>query len=274
MIKNYQIFLMAIMIGFTVTAQIQNENNPYFVKRIPEPFLFSKTTLTAEDLKWSMDYSTSYGERVTGAFGFDGLGQQLGVKGYLGKQFTLLAHAAFGFTGGSEVSTAQQVEVVHDFFGGKKGQGLRLGVGLGAGKDFGNVGSALSRITLAYEGYRWKACGNILFEKAFAANRDNIDIISSIGFHHLLFGRLYGGFEAVGEDLEGFWDKEEAEGGAKLLVGPSLNMSTDNQKIVFSVSGGPVFYATNNQTSNLGALRELPSQSGLTLRARVAYIIQ
>jgi hypothetical protein len=271
MTKNFLAFSMAIIMGFAASAQMIETNDPYRIKRNPEPFLFSKSTLTPEDLKWSMDYSTSYGERVKGAFGFDGVGQQFGLKGYLGRQFTLYVHGGFGFTRENEVSSAQQAEIIHDFIGGKKNQGFRLGIGLGASRDFSNVGSVLSRVTVAYDTPRWKACGNILFQKAFAANRDNIDVISSVGFHRLLFGKLYGGFEAVGEDLEGFWDKEEAEGGAKLLVGPSLNMTTNNQKIAFSVSGGPVFYATSNQISNLEALRELPTQAGLTLRARIAF---
>ena len=105
-------------------------------------------------------------------------------------------------------------------------------------------------------------------KKAFASNRDKIDVISSFGFHHVLFGKLYGGFETVGEDLEGFWDQEEAEGGAKLLVGPSLNMTTNNSKISFSLSGGPVFYATQNQVTNPDAIRELPSQAGPNLKSK------
>lgn len=261
---------MSILLGVTAIAQIPEKNELYTIKRAPEPFLFSMTTLTPEDLKWSLDYSTSYGERVTGPFGNEGVGQQVGVKGYLGKQFTLYAHAAFGFARENAVTSAQQAEIIHDFIGGKKNQGLRLGIGVGASRDFNNIGSLLSRVTISYDAPRWKAGGNVLFEKAFARNRDKIDIISSFGFHHLLFGKLYGGFETVGEDLEGLWS-EEAEGGAKLLVGPSLNMTTNNSKISFSVSGGPVFYATRNQVSNPEALRELPSQSGLTLRAKVTF---
>ena len=206
-------FLLIFLIGFMASAQITETNGLLTLKRAPEPFMFSKTTLTPEDLKWTMDYSTSYGERVSGPFGNEGVGQQVGVKGYLGKQFTLYAHAAFGFTSQNSVTSAQQVEIIHDFIGGKKNQGLRLGIGGGAGKDFNNIGSVISRIVVSYDASRWKAGGNVLFEKAFAANRDKIDIISSFGFHHVLLGRLYGGFETVGEDLEGFWS-DEAEGGA------------------------------------------------------------
>ena len=78
--------------------------NLLHLKGHQSPFLFSKTTLTPEDLKWSMDYSTSYGERVSGPFGNEGVGQQVGVKGYLGKQFTLYAHAGFAITSDNKVT--------------------------------------------------------------------------------------------------------------------------------------------------------------------------
>lgn len=269
--KTLALILVWMIISINGFAQIGEISPIPVLKRAPEPFLFSRTTLTPLDLKWSMDYSTSYGERVTGPFGFNGIGQQVGVKGYLGKQFTLYAHAAFGFTNNDNVTSGQQVEIIHDFVGGVKNQGLRLGVGIGGSKDFSNIGAILCRVTVSYDAPRWKAGGNLLLEKSFSGNRDKIDIISSIGFHHILFGRLYGGFESVGEDLEGFWNSEEAEGGAKLLVGPSLNMTTNNSRISFSVSGGPVFYATRSQMTNPEAMRELPYQSGLSLRAKVTF---
>ncbi len=270
MIKNIIILLIFLIIDVVTFGQSPEITDLYALKRASEPFLFSKTTLTPQDLKWTMDYSTSYGERVSGPFGNEGIGQQVGVKGYLGRQFTLYANAAFGFTSTNAVTSAQQAEIIRDIIGGKKNQGLRLGIGLGANKDFSNIGSILSRVTVSYDAPRWKAGGNILFEKAFSATRDKIDIITSIGVHHILFGRLYGGFEAVGQDLEGLWS-EEVEGGAKILVGPSLNMTTNNSKISFSLSGGPVFYASRNQVTNPDAIRELPPQSGLSLRARVTF---
>ena len=269
--KKILTFLITSLIGTFSIAQNTEEDKLFTIKRSPEPFLFSMTTLTPEDLKWSLDYSGSYGERVSGPFGFEGIGQQFAVKGYLGSRFTCYASASLGFSAGNNVLSAQQAEIIRDFIGGKKTYGLRLGVGIGVGRDYFNVKSILSRATVSFNAPRWKAGGNMLFEKAFANNRDKIDVISSMGFHYCLAGNFFGGFEAVGEDLEGFWDSEEAEGGAKLLLGPSLNMTTNNSRISFSVSGGPVIYATQNPISNPNAMRELPSQSGMSVRARIIF---
>lgn len=269
--KRITIFFILAVFGLTSTAQNQDDTNIPTTKGTPESFLFSVSTLTPADIKWSFDYSGSYGERVSGPFGFEGISQQLGIKGYLGNRFTLYANAALGFSGDNNVSSAQRAEVIRNFLGGKKAQGFRLGAGLGVGKDFSNVFSMLSRITLAYKSSRWKTGGNIIFEKAMASNRDAIDVITSLGLHYRLIGEFYGGLEAVGEDLEGFWDEEEAEGGAKLLAGPSFSLTPKKSRLSFSLSGGPVFYATRNQQVNPDAIRELPSQSGLMVRARVIF---
>lgn len=269
--KKQFIFLLTILWCTSVVAQNTIENSNLSTKRTPEPFLFSTSTLTPEDLKWSLDFSGGYGERVSGPFGFDGINQQFEVKGYLGKRFTFIAYASLGFPLQKNISSAQQAEIIRDILGGKKILGLRVGAGLGVRRDYSDVKSLLSRITFSYEMSQWKFCGNLLFEKAFDSNRDKIDFISSLGIHYRIFETFYGGIEAVGEDLEGFWDEEEAEGGAKMLIGPSLSLTPKKSRLSFAVSGGPVFYATQNQLTNPEAIRELPSQSGLMIRARVIF---
>lgn len=269
--KRLLTFLLAGVIGTSAIAQNLSENDIFTTKRTPEPFLFSVTTLTQEDLKWSLDYSGSYGERITNTLGYDGINQQFAVKGYLGKRFTLRAFASLGFPLENNVASAQQAEVIRDILGGKKVIGLRVGAGLGVRRDYSDVKSLLSRITFSYEVPQWKFGGNVLFEKALTSGRDAIDVITSVGIHYRLSENFYGGIEAIGEDLEGFWDKEEAEGGAKLLVGPSLNLIPKKSRLSFSLSGGPVFYATQNQITNEEAIRELPTEAGLMIRARVIF---
>ena len=270
--KRLLAFLIASIIGTSTMAQNLSESDNFTIKRTPEPFLFSISTLTPEDLKWSLDYSgSSYGERITNTLGYDGINQQFAVKGYLGKQFTLRAFASLGFPLENNVASAQQVEVIRDILGGKKVLGLRVGAGLGVRRDYSDVKSLLSRITFSYEMPQWKFSGNLLLEKALASKRDKIDVITSLGIHYRLSENFYGGLEAVGEDLEGFWDKEEAEGGAKMLIGPSLSLSPKKSRLSFALSGGPVFYATQNQLTNPEAIRELPSEAGLMVRARVIF---
>lgn len=243
-----------------------------FTQTTPQPFLFTVNTLTGEKPFWNLHYSGSYGERATGQFGYDGLGQQFGVKGYLGNRFTLYATAAVGFANGGGVTSAQQAEVLRDLIGGKKAEGFRLGAGIGASRDWSNVKSAISRVALSYDQNKWRATGNLRFEKAFDSKRDKLDFISSLGFQYRLAPALFFGFEAVGQDLEGFWDKDEAEGGAKLMLGPSINLSPQHSKLSFSVAGGPVFYATRSNAIPSEAIRELgASANGYSIRALINF---
>jgi hypothetical protein len=69
---------------------------------------------------------------------------------------------------------------------------------------------------------RWRLLGSLLFEKPFEEGRDAVDLITSVGVGWKLQPALAPGVKAVGEDLEGLWEKEEAEGGASLFFGPVM----------------------------------------------------
>ena len=71
------------------------------------------------------------------------------------------------------------------------------------------------------------------------------------------------GVEAVGEDLEGFWEAEEAEGGARLLAGPSLHISPASHRWQFTATGGPMFHPADTGRAS-GALRDLPPEISRT----------
>lgn len=112
------------------------------------------------------------------------------------------------------------------------------------------------------------------FEKAFDKTRDKLDFISSLGYQHRLGDQLYLGVEALGQDLEGFWEKDEAEGGAKLMLGPSVNFTPNYSKLSFTLAGGPVFYATRSSVLPSEAIRELGSgavRNGYTMRAMINF---
>jgi len=273
-----KIFFAAILAAFALHGSAQNQAtvNPALKtgSDAAQPFLFTLNTLTAENPRWNIHYSGSYGERANGQFGYDGLGQQFGVKGYLGSRLTLYATAALGFANGGGVASAEQAEVIRDLIGGRGISGFRLGAGLGLSRDWSNTGSAISRITAAFDRANWRMAGNLRFEKAFDKTRDKLDFITSIGFQHRVSNALYLGFEALGQDLEGFWEKDEAEGGAKLLIGPSINLEPNHSKLSFSISGGPVFYATRSQVTSPAAIREIgnvASGNGYSIRALVNF---
>jgi hypothetical protein len=239
-----------------------------------QPFLFSVNTLTGSSPYWSVNASSNYAQRTSGAFGYNGADQQLAVKGYLGNRLTLYANVDLGFAGNGSVNSSQQAELIRDFVGGKQAYGARFGVGLGANRDYSNVGAVFSRLTASYEVANWRLGGNLRIEKAFSKLRDGIDLVTSFGFQHHIAGPVFAGVEMMGQDLEGFWESDEAEGGAKLLVGPSINVSPVNSRFSLSLSGGPVFYATHSTALQSGAIRDIGTsaiQNGYTMRAMVSF---
>jgi hypothetical protein len=105
--------------------------------------------------------------------------------------------------------------------------------------------------------------GNLLFQKPISEGRDAVDLITSVGWARQLSRHVSLGAEAVGEDLEGFWEEEEAEGGARLLVGPSLHVAPDGKRWQLTATGGPVFHPSNTGRSS-DALRDLPPDTHRT----------
>jgi hypothetical protein len=48
------------------------------------------------------------------------------------------------------------------------------------------------------------------------------------------------GIEGIDQDLEGLWDSAEADGGAKLLLGPSFHAQSADGRWGASITAGPV----------------------------------
>ena len=123
------------------------------------------------------------------------------------------------------------------------------------------VGRVLSGADLG----RGRLQGSLVLERALASTmrRDAADVVISVGWTRRLGNRLAVGVEGIGQDLEGFWDAEEAEGGARLLVGPSLHFQSKNGDWSSSVVVGPVLRSsstvlpTSINASHLDAGRHL-----------------
>jgi hypothetical protein len=272
MIKKLCLSSLLLLFVIAAKAQTINPSLPAASSAQPQPFLYTINTLNQAARGWSLNYSGGFGQHTVTPLGYDGVDQNIAVKGYLGAKFTLVASMGVGFGNSGAVNSMQQAEVLRDFIGGNSNEGIRIGASLGFRREFNNDKVALTRITAAFENPNWKLGGNVRFEKAFDKGRDNLDVISSIGVHRLITSQFFAGFEAVGQDLEGFWEADEAEGGARVLIGPSLNYVPPASRFSFTLCGGPIIYATRSVTSlNEFAVRELPSNNGFTMKFNVGF---
>ena len=65
------------------------------------------------------------------------------------------------------------------------------------------------------------------------------------------------GVEGIGDDLEGFWDASETEGGTRLLIGPSVHIAPRGRAWQLSAAGGPTMHPSDSGRSS-AAVRDLP----------------
>jgi hypothetical protein len=93
-----------------------------------------------------------------------------------------------------------------------------------------------------------------------------------MGVSRRLVPALYAGVEFIGEDLEGFWEAAETEGGARILVGPSIRIAPPNKRWQVSVAGGPMIHASQSGLASDAArgLAMSGSDNGYAVRAALS----
>lgn len=146
---------------------------------------------------------------------------------------------------------------------------IAIGSGVGFRHEYSGADVALARIVAARTTAGSALAADVLLEHPFVSGRDAVDVITTVGAAHALTQRVWLGVEAVGSDLEGFWDSEETEGGATLLIGPTLAVSvTDRWRVV--MGGGPVIHATTDKRLD-GALS---GPSALPVSRQSGYVMR
>jgi hypothetical protein len=236
-----------------------------------QPFVFTLTTLPhAGGGRVGVRYDAGYAERTAPAFGYDGLEQRLAAQAAIGAGFTLVAQAGIGTGGERGTVGIVEAELLRDLLGAASPR--RLAVGGGIRREWSGEPTLLARVALGWTGRRSTLFGNLRLEKPLEAGRDAVDLITSLGWHYRLGRTLHLGLEALGEDLEGLWEADEAEGGARLFVGPSLRLAPASGRLSVSLAGGPIVYATRSGRAS-DAPRPLGAKdNGYTVRFSLGWV--
>ena len=146
---------------------------------------------------------------------------------------------------------------------------LAFGSSVGMRHEYSGASVALVRAVGARMTQTSAFGADVLLEHPLVSGRDAVDIVTTIGASRALTSRLWLGVEAVGSDLEGLWDREEAEGGATVLIGPTLAVSVlDHWRLV--VGGGPVLRASTDRTM----LGQVASPSAINSAGRAGYVLR
>ena len=230
------------------------------------PFLFTVMPTGAAKTSAYGFYELGYGERTFEAVAGDRIEQAIGVRANFGSSITLLARTGVSsFDSDTRVSPRGELLVSRPV-----GRTFRLAAGVGYAREYSRTDIALARFGVGRTTSRSMLNANVLFEKPLSGDRDAVDLITSAGF-----GRRFGtavtmSVEAVGQDLEGFWDPEEKEGGARLMVGPSLSVAPPTARWQLTLGGGPIVRATRSNFAST-ADRPLPSRNGYVVRTAVGF---
>ena len=236
------------------------------------PFLFSVTTTTTEAAKPAMrvEYDVGAGERAFQGVTGNQPEQRVGIQASRGR-FTVIGRVGL-VSAGSAYQSSQSGELLVSLLAPEGGRIVIAG-GDGVLHEAGGTNVLLARVVGGREAETWRLHGNAVFQKPLASDRDAMDLITTFGWAWKLTRSVALGVEGIGEDLEGFWEPEEAEGGARLLVGPSLHLSPAGRKWQFTATGGPALHPSNTGRSS-GALRDLPPSDrrvGYAVKAGLTY---
>jgi len=237
------------------------------------PFVFSITTSEASTNQAVVYLDSAFGEHPFNVSGEAGAVQQVvGVQASIGQRWTILADAGFAPTEQVNGTTVHS-ELLVSILSGPQ-HGISLAAGGGVRHEWSGIDVLIGRVTAGKTWSTSRLAGNVVFEHPIAAvGRDALDLTTTVGWTARVSRAVSVGVEGIGEDLEGFWDPDEAEGGARMLVGPSLHVAGAKSKWQVTVTGGPLFHVDANPRSS-DATRLLPPQqvqTGYAVRGSVAF---
>ena len=246
--------VIAVLLVATVTPAAAQER----------PFLFSVATAPDGKPAVRLDYDVGVGERTFQSDTANQPEQRVGVQASYGR-LTFLARLGIAEVG-SAYQSSQSGEALYSILGSTRP--VAVAAGGGVLHEAGGVNVLLARVVAARNTASWRLHGNVVFQKPMSSDRDAVDLITSVGWSHNVSRGVSLGVEAIGDDLEGFWESEEAEGGARLLAGPSLHVSPAGHRWQLTATGGPLFHPSDTSRSS-GALRDLPPDT-----RRVSYALK
>jgi hypothetical protein len=232
-------------------------------------YLYQRAALPAS---MHVDFETATGTRDAGAFG------RHGVEGLVRSGLTMAEH----WTLEGSVGVAQNNDTDERGVGwsaearygwSPEGSGWGLGFGGGYRRDYEGVSIPYLRVIGERALERWNFAMNAVAEfpqSTAREERDSADMLFSLGASYAVSAPVRLGLELAGEDLEGFFDEVEAEGGAKFILGPTLNWRIGESRI-FRAHVGWIYAATANAPSNPESTDYRGHRNGVLARVSLGF---
>ena len=147
--------------------------------------------------------------------------------------------------------------------------GARLAVGTGVRRESQGANVLMTRVVAEASAFAGRVISNVVLEKPLASNRDAMDVITTLAYTQKVSRGMSVGLEALFQDIEGFWNAAEAEGGARLFVGPSIDLAPATHAWALHVTAGRDIRATRSIGAS-DAFRAL-GRPGFVMRLSAAH---
>jgi hypothetical protein len=144
--------------------------------------------------------------------------------------------------GSHDRPTFQQIEIIRPVFSTRL---MSVAGGGGIRQEWNGTRVLIGRVLAGSDVGSGRLQGSLVMERAVASplRHDAADVVTSLGWSRRIGDRISVGVEGIGQDLEGLWNPAEVDGGAKLLVGPSLRVHSKRRDWAASLTAGPVVRA-------------------------------
>ena len=197
----------------------------------------------------SVEVETAYGSRDARPFGAEGVEQ--GARVAWSPLSWLRAEGWSGvlFTGGAYRATASAVDL-HFGLLNQDDHYLNLSLSGGYLFDYQQVHVPRFRATIDRSWGAFDTSLSSLVEIPAAGDRDTIDLVMALAASYRVAAWTRVGIEIEGQDLEGFWEADEAEGGAKLVLGPTVWFRLW-ESLTTKANVGAIIPATTNKPTNV-----------------------
>lgn len=135
--------------------------------------------------------------------------------------------------------TFQQVELLRPVL---TTTSASVAVGGGVRQEWDGTRVLIGRALAAANVAGGRLQGSFVLERASSSpvRRHAADLVTTVGWSRRIGDRIALGVEGIGQDLEALWDPAEAEGGAKLIVGPSVHVRSRHGNWTATATAGPV----------------------------------
>src|SRR5262245_59289286 len=200
------VFGLVLSGSLTAASAVAQAQQPVQDRR----FLFSISTVPADTQRVSVHLETQIGEGAFTLRGADTLEQRFGVQAALGHRIAFVGRVGVATNERdlwSSQESSQQGDLLYSLFESRRSE-ASVAVGGGMRHEATGANVLMTRVAAGRSFSAWRVDGNALVEKPFAIGRDAVDLITTFGVSRALTAALHAGVELIGEDLEGFWERE------------------------------------------------------------------